>query len=197
MSRRIQILDTTLRDGEQSPGIALQPHEKAEIAEQLERLGVDVVEAGFPGASPGDFEGVRTVAAAVRTPVVAAFARTHRGDIEAAGRRARRRPALSHPSRARHERAPHGEEAPARAGGCAPPGALGGRVRGRARDEVEFSCEDATRSDPAFVALVCRAAIAGGVTVDQSPRHGRLRAADAVRGIHRGRQASLPRAAPA
>ena len=85
MSRRIQILDTTLRDGEQSPGIALQPHEKAEIAEQLERLGVDVVEAGFPGASPGDFEGVHTVAAAVRTPVVAAFARTHRGDIEAAG----------------------------------------------------------------------------------------------------------------
>ena len=85
MSRRIQILDTTLRDGEQSPGIALQPHEKAEIAEQLERLGVDVVEAGFPGASPGDFEGVRAVAAAVRGPVVAGFARTRREDIEAAG----------------------------------------------------------------------------------------------------------------
>ncbi|MGH3000354.1 MAG: 2-isopropylmalate synthase, partial [Gaiellaceae bacterium] len=61
MSRRIQIFDTTLRDGEQSPGIALQPDEKAEIAQQLERLGVDVVEAGFPGASPGDFEGVRSV----------------------------------------------------------------------------------------------------------------------------------------
>ena len=86
MSRRIQILDTTLRDGEQSPGIALQPHEKAEIAEQLERLGVDVIEAGFPGASPGDFEGVRAVAAAVSTPTVAAaFARTRREDIEAAG----------------------------------------------------------------------------------------------------------------
>ena len=85
MSRRIQILDTTLRDGEQSPGIALQPHEKAEIAEQLERLGVDVVEAGFPGASPGDFEGVRAVAAAVRGPVVAGFARTRREDIDAAG----------------------------------------------------------------------------------------------------------------
>ena len=59
--RRIQVFDTTLRDGEQSPGIALQPHEKAEIAEQLERLGVDVIEAGFAGASPGDFEGVRAV----------------------------------------------------------------------------------------------------------------------------------------
>ena len=69
--RRISIFDTTLRDGEQSPGIALQPHDKAEIAEQLERLGVDVVEAGFPGASPGDFEGVRAVAAAVTEPSVA------------------------------------------------------------------------------------------------------------------------------
>ena len=54
-ARRITIFDTTLRDGEQSPGIALQPHEKAEIATQLERLGVDVVEAGFAVSSPGDF----------------------------------------------------------------------------------------------------------------------------------------------
>jgi 2-isopropylmalate synthase len=82
--RRISIFDTTLRDGEQSPGIALQPHEKAEIAEQLERLGVDVIEAGFPGASPGDFEGVRAVAAAVRTPTVAALARTRAEDLDAA-----------------------------------------------------------------------------------------------------------------
>ena len=58
--RRITIFDTTLRDGEQSPGIALQPDEKAEIATQLERLGVDVIEAGFPISSPGDFEGVRS-----------------------------------------------------------------------------------------------------------------------------------------
>ena len=82
--RRISIFDTTLRDGEQSPGIALQPHDKAEIAEQLERLGVDVIEAGFPGASPGDFEGVRAVAAAVTEPTVAALARTRREDIDAA-----------------------------------------------------------------------------------------------------------------
>ena len=68
---RVFIFDTTLRDGEQSPGIALQPHEKAEIAGQLQRLGVDVIEAGFAGASPGDFEGVRAVAASVTTPTAA------------------------------------------------------------------------------------------------------------------------------
>src|SRR5207302_11274601 len=83
--RRITIFDTTLRDGEQSPGIALQPDEKAEIAEQLERLGVDVVEAGFPASSPGDFEGVRSVARAIEAPVVAALARTVREDLDAAG----------------------------------------------------------------------------------------------------------------
>ena len=76
--RRIQVFDTTLRDGEQSPGIALQPHEKAEIALQLERLGVDVIEAGFAGASPGDFEGVRAVARAVGRPTVASLARAAR-----------------------------------------------------------------------------------------------------------------------
>src|SRR6478672_13892701 len=62
-SRKIAVFDTTLRDGEQSPGIALRPEQKAEVAEQLERLGVDVIEAGFAAASPGDFEGVRAVAA--------------------------------------------------------------------------------------------------------------------------------------
>ncbi|HXH97761.1 MAG TPA: hypothetical protein VNH40_11175, partial [Gaiellaceae bacterium] len=67
--RRIQISDTTLREGERSPGMALRPHEKAEIACQLERLGVDVVEAGFPGASPGALEGVRAVVQAVERPV--------------------------------------------------------------------------------------------------------------------------------
>jgi len=83
-ARRITIFDTTLRDGEQSPGIALQPHEKAEIATQLDRLGVDVVEAGFSVSSPGDFEGVRAVAAAVERPAVASLARTRKEDIDAA-----------------------------------------------------------------------------------------------------------------
>jgi len=82
--RKIRVFDTTLRDGEQAPGIALQPHEKAELALQLERLGVDVIEAGFAGASPGDFEGVRAVAAAVGAPTVASLARTRREDVDAA-----------------------------------------------------------------------------------------------------------------
>src|SRR4051794_29802969 len=64
-SRNIAVFDTTLRDGEQSPGIALQPEEKAEVAQQLERLGVDVIEAGFAAASPGDAEGIRAVGRAV------------------------------------------------------------------------------------------------------------------------------------
>jgi 2-isopropylmalate synthase len=83
--RRIQIFDTTLRDGEQSPGIALRPHEKAEIAGQLERLKVDVIEAGFAAASPGDFEGVRAVAVAVSAPTVASLARSRKEDLDAAG----------------------------------------------------------------------------------------------------------------
>ena len=167
--RRISIFDTTLRDGEQSPGIALQPHEKAEIAEQLERLGVDVIEAGFPGASPGDFEGVREVAAAVRTPTVAALARTRAEDLDAAAE------ALAGARRSRihvfiatsplHMEKKLGFE----------PDEVVQQARWAVEyasslaDEVEFSCEDATRSDPAFVARVCRAAIEGGATVVNLP----------------------------
>jgi 2-isopropylmalate synthase len=169
VSRRIQILDTTLRDGEQSPGIALQPHEKAEIAEQLERLGVDVIEAGFPGASPGDFEGVRAVAAAVGAPTVAGFARTRREDIDAAGQ------ALAGARRSRIHlvlatSALHMEKKL----GLEPQEVLrqarwAVEYAAEQADEVEFSCEDATRSDPAFVARVCRVAIEAGVTIVSLP----------------------------
>jgi HMGL-like len=82
--RRITILDTTLRDGEQSPGIVLSPDEKVEIAHALDALGVDVIEAGFAVSSPGDFEGVRAVAAAVSRPTVASLARTRPEDLDAA-----------------------------------------------------------------------------------------------------------------
>ena len=82
--RRIKIFDTTLRDGEQSPGVALTPEEKLAIAEQLARLGVDVIEAGFPIASPGDFEAVRLIAERVKGPVIAALARAAKPDIERA-----------------------------------------------------------------------------------------------------------------
>jgi len=74
---RLIIFDTSLRDGEQAPGIALSPDDKVAIAAQLARLKVDVIEAGFAASSPGDFEAVRRIAAEVEGPIIAALARTH------------------------------------------------------------------------------------------------------------------------
>ena len=168
-ARRITIFDTTLRDGEQSPGIALQPHEKAEIATQLDRLGVDVVEAGFSVSSPGDFEGVRAVAAAVDRPAVASLARTRKEDIDAAAE------SLADARRSRIHvfiaTSPIHMEKKLRL----EPAEVVEQVRwavGYANakaDEVEFSCEDATRSDPRFVAKVCREAIEAGATTINLP----------------------------
>jgi 2-isopropylmalate synthase len=168
-SRRIQIFDTTLRDGEQSPGIALQPQEKAEVAEQLERLGVDVIEAGFAAASPGDFEGVRAVAAVARRATVATLCRTRREDLDAGAdalRDARRSRlhiflATSPIHMQKKLRLTPDEVAEHAAWAVA-------YARKRA-DEVEFSCEDATRSDPSFVARVCREVIAAGADVVNLP----------------------------
>src|SRR3954469_23276153 len=81
---RVVIFDTTLRDGEQSPGISLNTQEKLEIAHQLARLGVDVIEAGFPIASPGDFEAVQSIAREVQGPVIAGLARAHAEDVKRA-----------------------------------------------------------------------------------------------------------------
>src|SRR5437764_898499 len=81
---RITIFDTTLRDGEQSPGCSMNQQEKLRLAQQLDRPGVDVIEAGFPIASDGDFESVRTISQSVRRPVIAALARACRPDIERA-----------------------------------------------------------------------------------------------------------------
>src|SRR5437762_12224516 len=82
MSEHVKIFDTTLRDGEQSPGISLDVGEKLEIAEQLARLGVDVIEAGCPVASQGDFDAVEAVAKAVRGPVICGLSRTHHADVD-------------------------------------------------------------------------------------------------------------------
>src|SRR3954453_18332944 len=84
MNDRVIIFDTTLRDGEQSPGISLNPSEKLEIAHQLARLGGDVIEAGFPITSPGDFEAVQAIARQVEGPIIAGLARAHVGDVDAA-----------------------------------------------------------------------------------------------------------------
>ena len=84
-NNRVLIFDTTLRDGEQSPGASLTSSEKLEIARQLARLGVDVIEAGFPAASPDDLEAVRQIAGEIGTedgPAVAGLARAHPRDID-------------------------------------------------------------------------------------------------------------------
>src|ERR1700730_4470503 len=83
-SDRVLIFDTTLRDGEQSPGISLNRQEKLEIAHQLARLGVDIIEARFPITAPGDFESVQAIAREVHGPVICGLARTSKQDIDAA-----------------------------------------------------------------------------------------------------------------
>ena len=168
--RRITVFDTTLRDGEQSPGIALSPDEKAEIARGLDRLGVDVIEAGFAVSSPGDFEGIRAVGEAVSRPTIASLARTREEDLDAAvealaGARGRTRIHIFLATSPIHMERKLGLE---------PPEVLElarwavGYVAPRV-DEVEFSCEDATRSDPAFVAEVCTAAVEAGATTINLP----------------------------
>jgi 2-isopropylmalate synthase len=171
-ARRIQIFDTTLRDGEQSPGIALGPDEKAELALALERLGVDVIEAGFSAASAGDFEGVRAVARAVGRPTVAALARTRPDDLEAAvdslggapGRTRLHTFIATSPIHMERKLGLEPAEVLEQARAAVAYGAAATHV-----DEVQFSAEDATRSDPAFLAEVCRAVIAAGATTVNLP----------------------------
>jgi 2-isopropylmalate synthase len=81
---RVTVFDTTLRDGEQSPGCSMTVQEKLRLAPQLEKLGVDVIEAGFPIASDGDFESVQSIAALVRRPIICGLARACKPDIERA-----------------------------------------------------------------------------------------------------------------
>ena len=189
--RRITIFDTTLRDGEQSPGIALQPDEKAEIAEQLERLGVDVIEAGFPASSPGDFEGVRAVARTVERTTVAALARTRKEDVDAAVEAVAGAP-LAAPRLHRHERAAHGAQARPRARGGRRAGPLVGRLRRRPRrrGRVLGRGRDALRS------RLPRPRLPGGDRGrrddDQPPRHRRLLPAGRACRVPARRPAALP-----
>jgi 2-isopropylmalate synthase len=169
-NRRITILDTTLRDGEQSPGIALAPDEKVEIAHALDALGVDVIEAGFAVSSPGDFEGVRAVAAAVSRPTVASLSRTRHEDLDAAvealavarGRTRIHIVLATSPIHMEFKLGLEPDEVVEQARDSV--SYVAGRV-----DEVEFACEDATRSEPAFVAEVCRAALEAGATTINLP----------------------------
>src|ERR1700683_4869797 len=166
---RVLIFDTTLRDGEQSPGISLNTQEKLEIAQQLARLGVDVIEAGFPITSPGDFEAVQAISRSVEGPVIAGLARTHVGDIDAAWNAVKdaARPRIhtfisTSDIHIQYQLQTTRED-----------------VKGQARaavahakeylDDVEFSPMDATRAELEFTAEVCQIAIDEGATTINIP----------------------------
>ena len=166
---KLIVFDTTLRDGEQSPGISLDAGEKLEIAEQLARLGVDYIEAGFPVASPGDFEAVQAIARHVHGPVIAGLSRTHRADVDRcfdALRDADRHRIhvfiSTSPSHMTHMLKMTEAQvlAETRAG------------VGRARehtDDVEFSPQDATRTPLDFMLEVLAAAVEAGATTLNIP----------------------------
>lgn len=169
MSERVYIFDTTLRDGEQSPGVSLSAQEKLEIALQLERLNVDVIEAGFPAASPGDFAAVQAIARGVRGPVIAGLARANPADIDHAWE------ALREAERARIHtfiatsdvhlkyKLQRSREEVLK---------LAVAAVKRAKDyteDVEFSAEDAFRSDLNYLCEVIQAVIETGATIVNIP----------------------------
>jgi 2-isopropylmalate synthase len=161
-SKRVRFFDTTLRDGEQSPGIYLNTREKVEIAHQLRRLGIDVIEAGFPIASPGDFEAVQAIAREVEGITIAGLARANELDVTRAWEALRdaERPRIhtfiaTSDIHLTHKLRMTRTEVLAAAADAV-------RLARSLCEDVEFSCEDSTRSDPAFVAEVVSAAIAEG-----------------------------------
>jgi 2-isopropylmalate synthase len=165
----VTIFDSTLRDAEQSPGATLDVAEKVEVAHQLARLGVDVIEAGFPISSPMQFEGVRRIGNEVRGPVIAALARTLKKDIDSAaaalqGAKRRRIHTFTSTSPVHME---HMLRMDAKT-------VLAKAVEAIAyakgfTDDVEFSCQDATRSDRAFLREMVQAAIEAGATTINLP----------------------------
>ena len=169
MSERVIIFDTTLRDGEQAPGFSLKVNEKLQLARQLDALGVDIIEAGFPIASEADAEAVRAVAAEVRRPVVAALARCRREDIERAGQsltgaaRGRIHTFIAtsdlHLTRKLHIT----REA------CAEAAVAAVTQARQYTDDVQFSAEDATRSDLDFLCRVVESVIDAGATTINLP----------------------------
>jgi 2-isopropylmalate synthase len=168
-AQRVRIFDTTLRDGEQSPGISLNKQEKLEIAQQLARLGVDIIEAGFPITSPGDFEAVQAIAREVEGPVICGLARTSSQDIDAAWNaiKGSERPRI-HTFIATSDIHIERKLQTTR-----------DDVKGQARaavaqareytDDVEFSPEDGSRSDVEFMAEVIQIALDEGATTINVP----------------------------
>jgi 2-isopropylmalate synthase len=169
MMEKIRIFDTTLRDGEQSPGASMNLDEKIRLARQLERLNVDVIEAGFPSSSPGDFESVKRISQEIRGPQIAGLSRTTPGDIDRAWEALRyaQNPLLhifiaTSDIHLQHKLRKSREEVMEEAGRAV---AYAKRFTG----QVEFSAEDATRSDPDYLARVVQAAIDAGATIVNIP----------------------------
>jgi len=166
---KIVFFDTTLRDGEQSPGCTMHHDEKLRMAHQLAALGVDILEAGFAIASQGDFESVRAIASEIRGPRIASLARCKREDIEAAGR------AIEPAQRGRiHTFLSTSDLHLAAKLKITREQALDqiAEMVAFARtfvDDVEFSPEDATRTDPDFLVKVCEVAIQAGATTLNLP----------------------------
>ena len=166
---RVQIFDTTLRDGEQSPGFSMTAGEKVEMARQLARLGVDIIEAGFPISSPGEFEAARRVAREVSGPTICVLARTASQDIERAWEAVRDagRPRI-------HTFIATSPIHMARKLRMSPAAVLetaaeAVRLARSVAPEVEFSAEDATRSEVDFLCRVFEAAIKAGATIINIP----------------------------
>jgi len=162
MTERVLIFDTTLRDGEQSPGATMNQHEKLQLARQLEKLGVDIIEAGFPASSEGDQEGVRRIAREIKNARVVGLARSVAEDIETAWRCVE--PAdlpgihtfiATSDIHLQYKLRMSRDEVLNRAGQAV-------RLARSLSDWVEFSCEDATRSDPDFICQVIQTAIDEG-----------------------------------
>ena len=166
---RIIVFDTTLRDGEQSPGCSMNHPEKLRLAHQLDRLGADVIEAGFPIASDGDFEAVKAIAEVIRRPIIAGLARACRPDIERAWEalKGAARPRihvflatsdihLQYKLRITRDQ-------------CLVQARDAVRFAKSLCDDVEFSPEDATRTDPEFLCKVLEAVVEAGATTLNIP----------------------------
>ena len=169
MSEKVHIFDTTLRDGEQSPGCSMTLEEKLRMARQLERLNVDVLEAGFPISSEGDFKAVQAISAEVRQPTIAALARAHRPDIERAweaikGAHKKRIHTFIATSDIHLEYKLHKTRSQ-----VLEKAIEAVKIARDLCDEVEFSAEDATRTDFDFLVEIFDAAIEHGACVINVP----------------------------
>ncbi|WP_298915919.1 2-isopropylmalate synthase [uncultured Algimonas sp.] len=169
MTPAVKIFDTTLRDGEQAPGFSMSAGQKLAMAEALEGLRVDVIEAGFAAASPGDFEGIKAIAEAVQDVTVCSLARCNDGDIRASGEAIR--PAKSgrihtfiatSPLHREFKLKMDKDEIVRRA-------TQGVELARQYTDDVEFSCEDAIRTERDYMKRVCEAVIRAGATTINMP----------------------------